>query len=303
MILLSKVMEMEITIDDPLSLNDVMFEGQLELLDGTRHPIIRNSSLNDQVIQGNGKFLLSSLQLFCNNFSAPFFRMGFPEYNKEKTNYYLNCPTTKIYHLEVLGKLYDILGMFSDSKKCYMSQYDITGEFELLDAVKILSQKISSTPANISFKNPNPRDISKDEVGCIIDETEKNLKNFINSINDLDWNQFFLINPKIFEHHNKQRQSDMDSLLSVHDEGFADTMTLWDLTTCVTFIRDTKPELIIPYNLIRNLNSIRYSRNQWKAHIRKFSERALQFDYNIIFYQCGLVNEFFKKYFNNKDLV
>jgi hypothetical protein len=104
-----KLFEMQFDIDDPLTLNDVMFEGQLELLDGTSHPSHRNSTLNDQVLQGNGKFLLTSLQLFCNVFSTPFFKIGFPEYQKEKTDLFFKCPTVKIYHLEVLGKLYDIL--------------------------------------------------------------------------------------------------------------------------------------------------------------------------------------------------
>lgn len=295
-----KLFEMQFDIDDPLVLNDVMFEGQLELLDGTSHPTYRNSTLNDQVLQGNGKFLLSSLQLFCNNFSVPFFTIGFPEFFKEKTNYYLNCPTTKIYHLELLGKLYDILGMFSDSKKCYMIQYDITRESELLDAVKILDQKMTSTSDNTNLKYSDKKDIPKDDVVEAIEKTEKNIKNYLNSLN-LDWKKVFETYPIMKKNHEKTRKNDENSLLSVNDEGFTDSMGWMDLINVIWYASTNYPKLKIPFNMIHSMHPIRVTRNRF-GHKRDFDINSFQNEMNIAFWNCRFIDGYIEEYFKNVDL-
>jgi hypothetical protein len=295
-----KLFEMQFDIGDPLTLNDVMFEGQLELLDGTSHPANRNSTLNDQVLQGNGKFLLTSLQLFCNVFSTPFFKIGFPEYQKEKTDLFFKCPTVKIYHLEVLGKLYDILGMFPDSKKCYMLQYEITGESELVDAVKILEQKMASTLDNANLKYYNKKDIPIDDVVVAVEKTEKNIKNYINSLN-LDWKKVFENYPKMEENHEKTRKDDENSLLSVNDEGFTDTMGWMDLINVISYASKNYPELKIPFNMIYSMHPIRITRNRF-GHKRDFDSDSLQKEMNIAFWNCKFIDGHIEEYFKNVDL-
>jgi hypothetical protein len=190
--------------------------------------------------------------------------------------------------------------MFSDSKKCYMLQYDITRESELLDAVKILDQKMASTSDNTNLKYSDKKDIPKEDVTEAIEKTEKNIKNYLNSLN-LDWKKVFETYPIMKKNHEKTRKNDENSLLSVNDEGFTDSMGWIDLINVIWYASTNYPELKIPRNMINSMKPIRITRNRF-GHKRDFDINSFQNEMNIAFWNCRFIDGYIEEYFKNVDL-
>jgi hypothetical protein len=103
------------------------------------------------------------------------------------------------------------------------------------------------------------------------------------------------------ENHEKTRKDDENSLLSVNDEGFTDTMGWMDLINVISYASKNYPELKIPFNMIYSMHPIRITRNRF-GHKRDFDSDSLQKEMNIAFWNCKFIDGHIEEYFKNVDL-
>ena len=103
------------------------------------------------------------------------------------------------------------------------------------------------------------------------------------------------------KNHEKTRKNDENSLLSVNDEGFTDSMGWMDLINVIWYASTNYPKLKIPFNMIHSMHPIRVTRNRF-GHKRDFDINSFQNEMNIAFWNCRFIDGYIEEYFKNVDL-